>query len=304
MVWPKSTAAQLLWIQIWVIDVGERLRSEREDELVEHGDAEKDRLLSPIQLNPAQTAVLAWIVDHCPEGVYSDDSFAHRITARALKNRGLVEISGRGATWRAVPTARGLIWPRETDSDFNEREAAGPKVYGRTAVATSGIGAESDDGKRALRQAPARSRPKKSVNVKQVNKQEIYVRYKVVVTRVQLAERWIRATDEEDAARKVREEFAKPYAYFGHWETKGSEIEVVEAEQTTVIKPNLLDESGPMLLSLKDAAGALGIPYSALYELTNRGDIEFTRIGSRKYIARESLMSFIRENTHRGYSPS
>lgn len=79
-----------------------------------------------------------------------------------------------------------------------------------------------------------------------------------------------------------------------------SEVEVVEAEQTTVIRPNLLSESGPMLLSLKDAGKALGIPYSAVYELTNRGDIEHTKIGSRKYISRESLMAFIKENTHRG----
>ncbi|HIY65454.1 MAG TPA: helix-turn-helix domain-containing protein [Candidatus Agrococcus pullicola] len=46
----------------------------------------------------------------------------------------------------------------------------------------------------------------------------------------------------------------------------------------------------------------MGIPYSAVYELTNRGDIEHTKIGSRKYISRESLMAFIKENTHRGYS--
>lgn len=93
------------------------------------------------------------------------------------------------------------------------------------------------------------------------------MRYKVVVTRVQVAEKWVRATDEEDAARKVQEEFAKPYSYFGNWETKASEVEIVEAEQTTVIHPSKLSEAGPMLLSLKDAAAALGIPYSALYEL-------------------------------------
>lgn len=126
------------------------------------------------------------------------------------------------------------------------------------------------------------------------------MRYKVVVTRVQIAERWIRAADEENAARKVREEFEKPYAYFGHWETKGSEIEIVEAEQTTIMKPNPLDESGPMMLTLKHAAGALGVPYSAIYELTKRGDMEYIRIGSRKYVSRESLVSFIRENTQRG----
>lgn len=33
------------------------------------------------------------------------------------------------------------------------------------------------------------------------------MRYKVMVTRVQVAERWVRATDEEDAAKKVQEEF-------------------------------------------------------------------------------------------------
>lgn len=128
------------------------------------------------------------------------------------------------------------------------------------------------------------------------------MRYKVVVTRVQVAERWVRATDEEDAAKKVQEEFSRPYGYFGSWKDVASEVEVVEAEQTTVIRPNLLSESGPMLLSLKDAGKALGIPYSAVYELTNRGDIEHTKIGSRKYISRESLLAFIKENTHRGYS--
>jgi excisionase family DNA binding protein len=56
-----------------------------------------------------------------------------------------------------------------------------------------------------------------------------------------------------------------------------------------------------MLLSLKDAGAALGIPYSAVYELTNKGELEHTRIGSRKYVSRESLMDFIKQNTYRGY---
>ncbi|AOX46834.1 hypothetical protein BJP65_14380 [Microbacterium sp. BH-3-3-3] len=144
--------------------------------------------------------------------------------------------------------------------------------------------------------------PRTTVRTRQVQKREVYTRYKVVVTRVQVAERWIRATDEEDAAKKVQDEFSQPYGFFGSWKDVGSEIEVAEAEQTTVIHPNLLSESGPMLLSLKDAGKALGIPYSAVYELTSRGDIEHTRIGSRKYITRESVLAFIKENTHRGYS--
>ncbi len=55
------------------------------------------------------------------------------------------------------------------------------------------------------------------------------------------------------------------------------------------------------LLSIKDASKALGISYSTLYQMTAQGDIEWVMIGSRKYIARESLMDFIKTNTHKGY---
>jgi len=122
-----------------------------------------------------------------------------------------------------------------------------------------------------------------------------------MVTRVQVAERWVRATDEEDAATKVQAEFDRPYGYFGNWTTTTSEVEVVETEQTTVITPNPLSKDGPLLLGLKDAAKALGISYSMLYEVTNKGDIEWTQIGTRKYVSRDSLHAFITANTHRGY---
>lgn len=81
--------------------------------------------------------------------------------------------------------------------------------------------------------------------------------YKVVVTRVQVAERFVRATSEEDAAEKVQAEFDRPYGYFGSWKTTASDIDVVEAEQTTVIGPTHLSKEGPMLLGLKDAARRL-----------------------------------------------
>lgn len=122
-----------------------------------------------------------------------------------------------------------------------------------------------------------------------------------MVTRVQVAERWVRATDEEDAATKVQAEFDRPYGYFGNWTTTTSEVEVVEVEQTTVISPKPLSEDGPLLLGLKDAAKALGISYSMLYELTSKGEIEWTRVGTRKYVSRESLLAIITANTHRGY---
>ncbi|MCC4907765.1 helix-turn-helix domain-containing protein [Microbacterium sp. cx-59] len=250
---------------------------------------------SPHQLTLSQAAVLSWIVEGCPDGVYPEDSFAHRISARALVSRGLVKVSGHGHSWQAVPTESGRVWPGLTDSDAAALERANQQVgavEGRPSPAKSAATVSQ-----YLQRRPA---PAKPSPITYINKQETYMRFKVMVTRVQVAERWIRGVDEEDAARKVREEFEKPYAYFGHWETKASEIEIVEVEQTTVIPPNLLDESGPMLLTVKDAAQALGIPHRGLGELASRGDIEFTRVGSRKYIPRESLLAFVRENTHRG----
>ncbi len=62
-----------------------------------------------------------------------------------------------------------------------------------------------------------------------------------------------------------------------------------------------LTNEGPYLLSIKDAGKALGISYSTLYQMTAQGDIEWVMIGSRKYISRESLMDFIKTNTHKGY---
>lgn len=127
------------------------------------------------------------------------------------------------------------------------------------------------------------------------------MRYRVQVTRVQVAERWVRATDEEDAAKKVQEEFNKPYGYYGSWKTTTSEVEVIEAEETTVIKPNVLSDSGPLLLSLKQAGEALGLSYSMVYKLVNQGELEHVQVSSRKYVSRETLKEFIKENTHRGY---
>lgn len=100
---------------------------------------------------------------------------------------------------------------------------------------------------------------------------------------------------------KVQEEFDRPYGYFGSWKTTSSEIDVIEAEQTTVIGPTHLSVGGPLLLSIKDAAKALGISYSTLYQMMNHGDIEYVVLGSRKYLAREKLLEFIERNTHKGY---
>jgi len=56
-----------------------------------------------------------------------------------------------------------------------------------------------------------------------------------------------------------------------------------------------------MLLSVKDSASAVGISYSMMYSLISEGEIEWTQVGSRKCISRESSMTFIKDNTHKGY---
>jgi hypothetical protein len=55
-------------------------------------------------------------------------------------------------------------------------------------------------------------------------------RYRIRVIRVEAAEKVVSATDEDDAIRKVQDELAKPYGFFGRWETKALDLEVVSAE--------------------------------------------------------------------------
>lgn len=127
------------------------------------------------------------------------------------------------------------------------------------------------------------------------------VRYKVVVTKVEVAERWVRATDEEHAAAKVKDELTSPWAYAGKWETVATELAVVDAEpEATNLENGSPSATETLLLNLKDAANELGISYGTLRTLMNRGDIGFTQVGSRKRISRESLAQFVRSNTHPG----
>jgi hypothetical protein len=58
-------------------------------------------------LNEKQLRVLMWIEQGCPDGEYVNDNYGHRITAKALASRGLVNIEGRGRSWRATLTEAG-----------------------------------------------------------------------------------------------------------------------------------------------------------------------------------------------------
>lgn len=56
-------------------------------------------------LSEQQVAILRWISDDCPEGVMKGTH--HRISAAALRRRGLVKINGKGPTWRPTLTVAG-----------------------------------------------------------------------------------------------------------------------------------------------------------------------------------------------------
>ncbi|MFN3949131.1 helix-turn-helix domain-containing protein [Microbacterium sp.] len=126
------------------------------------------------------------------------------------------------------------------------------------------------------------------------------MRFKVMVTKVEVAELWVRATDEESATKKVRGELTTPWAYAGRWDTKATEVQVVESQREAGSpEQGQLPTSGPMLFKLKDAAGELGISYGTLHALMKDGGIEYTQVGSGKYISRASLAAFIEANTRR-----
>lgn len=250
------------------------------------------------RLTDRQVEILRWIADGCPERSWPDET--HKHTARALQSRGLAEVSRRRKVWAATITEAGKYYlehgtykPKpafETEQTRSRTRHTAPASDGPPPDATAS----------AMRRVAHRPR---RAEVKQTRREikETYMRYKVVVTRIQVAERFVRATSEEDAAAKVQAEFDRSYGYFGSWKTTSSEIDVIEAEQTTVIGPTHLSNEGPLLLSIKNAAKALGISYSTLYQMMNQGDVEWVAIGSRKFISREHLMEFIKANTHKGY---
>lgn len=76
-------------------------------------------------LNGAQVEVLRWIGDGCPDGVMANEF--HRISAGALRGRGLVTTAGRGATWSAEITNAGREFLELLDSP-NPPLLRGPNV--------------------------------------------------------------------------------------------------------------------------------------------------------------------------------
>ncbi|HZO36729.1 MAG TPA: hypothetical protein VFB41_07630 [Solirubrobacteraceae bacterium] len=64
-------------------------------------------------LTERQLEILRWIADGCPTGVMEGER--HKISAAALRNRGLVTTNGHGAAWIAKATRRGREYIAEAD---------------------------------------------------------------------------------------------------------------------------------------------------------------------------------------------
>ncbi len=81
---------------------------------------------SKTHLIPLQFDVLSWIADGSSGGVMTDIN--HRITARALANRGFVVIHGHGATWKATITDAGTAALQEAARPQEEQRLR-PKLF-------------------------------------------------------------------------------------------------------------------------------------------------------------------------------
>ncbi len=57
------------------------------------------------ELNEVQRRVLVWIGAGCPDGTF--EGYVHRVSAAALRTRGLVRTTGRGPAWSAELTDKG-----------------------------------------------------------------------------------------------------------------------------------------------------------------------------------------------------
>ncbi len=260
-------------------------------------------------LNARQEAVLRWISEGCPDGVM--DGFTHKTTAVALQNRRLVTVSRKGGVWRAELTDAGRFYlkhghrrpPQPPTSRIGQ--AGLPSAATALAVAKEEESAAPQDDGRAVRRPGQAKQPRPAgaaTGGSAADRRTQPVRYRVMVSRVQVSERYVRAVDEQDAARKVQEELDRPYGFIGGWRTVDTDLDVVEAESPLHQAPGPLREGGPALLSLKQAAAHLGISYGTLWQLVRGGEIDHVEIGTRRFISRDALTTFIEANTRRGTS--
>jgi len=118
------------------------------------------------------------------------------------------------------------------------------------------------------------------------------MQYKFRITRVEQAERWIRATDEEAAIAKLRAELAQPYGLFGEWRTVDTQLVVIASKQQDDARQTWAAPDAALLLSISEAAEALGVPVTTMRKIVANDEIPSREIGRRRFIYREDLKRY------------
>lgn len=236
-------------------------------------------------LTPPQIEVLEWIKAGQPAGFFGDNGdLTYRSHARWLEKYGLVSISGSGDTWRVKLTDRGRRWPEVPASALS---AVTGGSQGRKP--SSDTSSRSLDGKSTPNQSAAEPASASAVDA----------RYHVQVTRVQMAEKWVEAGSEAEAIQRVLGEFSTPNGHQQKWKTISTEAEVLEVAQLEQSYSAKAKGDEPLLLSLDGAARTLGVPREVIDELVCTGEMEWIQVASSKFISRESLDKFVRDNTRK-----
>lgn len=160
-------------------------------------------------------------------------------TLRALELRGLARVRRKVKLWRAVLSHDGRYYleqgrypppPPVPEPGFSRRLATSGRAQAEAALVTA---------RQAIRQAPAHQErraltaarePRLEANGSPSLLKDIPMRYNIVVSRVQTAERRVRAVSEEDGSRKVQDELERPYGFLGGWTTIRTDIDIVTVE--------------------------------------------------------------------------
>jgi hypothetical protein len=98
-------------------------------------------------LNERQVAVLSWIAEGCPDGIMEGDSY--KVSAVALQDRGLIQVSRRRGVWQAEVTAGGRYYvlhgafPDEdrlpSKSATGSKRAAPPASWNTPEISPEGL---------------------------------------------------------------------------------------------------------------------------------------------------------------------
>lgn len=212
-------------------------------------------------LSARQTDVLRWIAGGCTGRDWPDES--HKNTARALESRGLARVRRKGKLWHADLTSDGQHYldhgrypqPPAPERGPSSRLADSGQTTGQAALVTARHAirqAATSQERRAL--SAARARARQAAAHPSLLK-DIPMRYKIVVSRVQTAERHVRAVGEEDAIRKVQEELERPYGFLGGWTTIGTDMDIITVESVLGDGvPAQISQDGSFLLSVKAAS--------------------------------------------------